>query len=224
MAHSAGEVEQMTALAGALVLNIGTLQEDWIENMILAARQANRCGVPVVLDPVGAGATPYRTNSVKRILQECRIDVIRGNASEIMALRGSGSTTKGVDSLHAVSAVKPLGSELARETGAVVAISGAEDFITDGERALSCLNGTPLLTKVTGTGCASTALIGAFLAVEPDCLEATALGIGFLNVCAEIALQRSSAPGSFAVALLDALFSITPREFSELLRITEERP
>jgi hydroxyethylthiazole kinase len=211
MAHAPEEVEEMVGIAGALVLNIGTLDRDWVEAMILAGRRANDLGVPVVIDPVGAGATAYRNSTMDRLLAEVRPAVIRGNASEILSLAG-GHGTRGVDATHAVDAAHEAARTLAADRSTVVAVTGPVDFVTDGDRAYSVGNGHHLLSRVTGTGCAATALIAAFLAPGGDRLEATTAALAFFGLAGERAAAVTTGPGSFAAALLDAIDSITPDE------------
>jgi hydroxyethylthiazole kinase len=170
MAHAAEEVEEMVSLAGALVLNIGTLSLPWVEAMLKAGKRANALHVPVILDPVGAGATRLRTDSAKRLIGGISIQVIRGNASEILSLGGekSGARTKGVDSVHTVDQAAETAMALARELRTTLAITGAVDLITDGERVCRVMNGHEMMGRVTGTGCTATVMIGAFLAVESN--------------------------------------------------------
>jgi hydroxyethylthiazole kinase len=221
MAHSRKEVADMTAMAGALVLNIGTLEEKWIEAMLLAAKAANQRGIPVILDPVGAGATGYRTRTVKHILGEAKISVIRGNASEVLSLAVDDVKTKGVDSSLSLSdEIVDAAGAIARQHGCIVAISGENDLITDGGRLLRVANGVPLMTRVTGLGCGLSAVAGAFCAVDhDDLLAATAAAFGFYGLCGELALGVSDRPGSFYVAFLDSLYSAGRTEIHEHLRI-----
>jgi len=221
MAHSRKEVADMAAMAGALVLNIGTLAEKWIEAMVLAAKAANQRGIPVILDPVGAGATSYRTRTVKHILDETKISVIRGNASEVLSLAVDDVKTKGVDSSLSLSAeIGDAAGAIARQHGCIVAISGEIDLITDGNRVLRVANGVPLMTRVTGLGCGLSAVAGAFCAVaRDDLLTATAAAFGFYGLCGELALGISDRPGSFYVAFLDSLYSVGSAEIREYLRI-----
>lgn len=221
MAHSIDEVEDMVSLARALVLNIGTLERQWIESMIKAGKKANELSVPVILDPVGAGATPLRTNASKRIINEVVLSSIRGNASEILSLSNEKGKTKGVDSLHEVEEVWKEGLELARGIKTVIAITGKVDFITDGKRAYRCFNGHPLLRWVTGTGCTATVIIGAFLAVEKDPLIATALGLAYFGLAGEKASEKTSSSGSYGVALLDAIYEIKEEEFADRMKLEE---
>ena len=210
MAHCRAEVEEMASFAGAVVLNIGTLQEDWVDAMILAARAANAKGIPVVLDPVGAGATTLRTEAVKRILRESRISVLRGNASEIFSLRSADIKTRGVDSaLDFSDEMIAAAKAMAREMACVIAISGPEDCITDGERVFRVGNGHPLMTRVTGMGCGLSSMVGAFCAVDAsDVAKATAAAFAYYGLCGDLAVQVSDKPGSFFVAFLDQLFAV----------------
>ncbi|WP_027360086.1 hydroxyethylthiazole kinase [Desulforegula conservatrix] len=220
MAHSMKEVEEMASIAGALVLNIGTLEDDWVNSMICAGKAANKKGIPVVLDPVGSGATALRTDSVKRIMSELNISVLRGNASEIFSLSTSDIKTRGVDSSLLVSdEIIESGKKLAKEKNCIIAISGEEDFITDGNRSFSVKNGHPLMTKVTGTGCGLTAVIAAFCSVAGrDLLEPTVAAFGFYGLCAEISAGVSEKPGSFSVAFIDTIYSAGEREIDSLLK------
>ncbi len=168
MAHAQEEMEEMTAIAGALVINIGTLSKHWIESMVAAAAFAKKRGIPVVLDPVGAGASKLRTETSLRIIRESRPGIIRGNASEIIALGLSEAKTKGVDSVHASSDAVGMGKDIAREHDCVVSISGIRDYIAYGETILAVNNGNAMMPRVTGMGCTASALTGAFAAVNPN--------------------------------------------------------
>jgi hydroxyethylthiazole kinase len=222
MAHAQNEVEDMVAFAGALVLNIGTLTDDWISSMIKAGKKASELDTPIILDPVGSGATPLRTNSAKNIISQTNIKVIRGNASEILSLRDENSKTKGVDSIHSVDEAAEAARNLADELHTTLAITGPVDLITDGTRVLRVSNGHPLMGYVTGTGCTATATIGAFLAVDKDPLSATATALAFYGLAGEIAAETASAPGSFMIQLLDALYTITPEKLREGCKIQGE--
>jgi hydroxyethylthiazole kinase len=201
-------------LAGALVLNIGTLSPSWVEAMRRAGKRANALHVPVILDPVGAGATRLRTDSARRLIEEVSIQVIRGNASEILSLAGekSGFSTKGVDSVHTVDQVAETVIGLSKELGTTLAVTGAVDLITDGERVCRVMNGHEMMSHVTGTGCAATVMIGAFLAVCPDHLEAAATGLSYFGLAGEKAAAKAFGPGSFQIALLDALYGMKEEE------------
>ncbi len=219
MAHAPNEVEEMVSLAGALVLNIGTLTDEWIDSMLTAGKAAAARRLPVVLDPVGSGATTLRTRSARRIISDVRPAVIRGNASEVLSLRNESSKTKGVDALHAVDDATRAAEALARELNAVVAITGPVDLVTDGRRMARVANGHFLMGCVTGTGCTATAAIGAFMAVDPDPLGAAATALAYFGLAGEVAAQTASAPGSFMIRMLDALYTITPEQLREGCRI-----
>ena len=221
MAHAAEEVEEMVSLAGALVLNIGTLSIPWIEAMIKAGKRANALHVPVILDPVGAGATALRTDSAKRLIEELSIQVIRGNASEILSLSRErpGSRTKGVDSVHTVDQVAQMAVALAGDLKAVLAVTGVVDLITDGERVYRVMNGHEMMSHVTGTGCTATAIIGAFLAVDSDSLKAATTGLSYFGLAGEKAAAKTSSPGTFQIALLDALYEMKEEELMAGARI-----
>src|SRR5437764_2137947 len=162
MAHAQEEVGEMAAIAGALVLNIGTLSPDWVEAMILAGQIANQRGTPVVLDPVGAGATTYRTETAKRILDEVRVTVLRGNAGEIATLVGVDAEVRGVESIDAGIEPADLARRAAQSLDVVASVTGPVDHVSDGDRVIAIANGHPLLASVTGTGCMSSALTGCF--------------------------------------------------------------
>lgn len=221
MAHAENEVQEMVAFAGALVLNIGTLTDDWIESMIAAGKRASELKTPVILDPVGAGATRFRTFSAKRIIDEIPISVIRGNASEILSLRNENSKTKGVDAVHSVDEATGTARIMARELDTTLAITGPVDLVTDGDRVVRVYNGDPLMAYVTGTGCTATAVIAAFLAVDDDPLTATATALAFFGLAGEVARKKASAPGSFMIQMLDALYSITPEDLHDGCKIDD---
>ena len=214
MAHAADEVEEMVSLASALVINIGTLSKHWIESMLKAGRRANELGVPIILDPVGSGATSLRTNT-----KELRLSVVRGNGSEILSIASDSIRTKGVETAHGAEQALETAREVATEIDSVAAITGPVDLITDGKRVIRCSNGHPMLGSVTGTGCAATVTIAAFASVTNDPLEATAAGLAFFGLAGEHAGTKTSSPGSFIVSLLDALYEITPAEFQAQARL-----
>jgi hydroxyethylthiazole kinase len=176
--------------------------------MLKAGRRANERNVPIILDPVGSGATKLRTESAKRLIDELQIDVIRGNASEVLSLAHEGSRTKGVDSIHDVDEAADAGSVLAKELHTTLAITGVVDLVTDGDRVRRVANGHELMGRVTGTGCTATVIIGAFLAGDRDPVEATATALAYFGLAGEVAGATAKAPGSFQIALLDALYTI----------------
>jgi hydroxyethylthiazole kinase len=211
MAHAKEEVGEMAQLAGALVLNIGTLSPHWVEAMILAGQIANQRGTPVVLDPVGAGATTYRTSTAKRILDEVRVAVLRGNAGEIATLVGVEAEVRGVESIDSGGDHAGLARHAASAFGLVASVTGPVDHVSDGDRVIAIENGHPLLASITGTGCMSTALTGCFLAVNPDePLDAAAEALVAFGVAGEDAARDAKGPGSFHVALYDALAALDP--------------
>ena len=224
MAHAEQEVREMVGIAQALVLNIGTLEPDWIRAMKLALAAARERGIPVVLDPVGAGATPYRNAALADLLQAGAPTIVRGNASEIMSLAGLAVRTRGVDSaassLEAVQAARSL----ARELGAVVCVSGADDHVVDASGRWATLsNGHPWMTRVTGVGCSASALVGAFAAVQPDAWRATLAAMAHLGVVGETAVERVQAVGAgvgrLQTELLDGLQLLEAGTFIDRLRL-----
>jgi hydroxyethylthiazole kinase len=219
MAHALNEVEEMVRIAGALVLNIGTLTDEWIKSMIKAAKAANKAGVPVLLDPVGAGATSLRTNSAKKILSSAKISLVRGNASEILSLCEAKNKTRGVDSIHTIDDAIESAKELALEYKSTIAITGPVDAITDGSSVVRVHNGLALMGRVTGTGCTASAICGAFLAVEKDVLSAATSALAVFGLAGEIAAKKAKSPGSYAVALIDALSDITADNCKKNCRI-----
>lgn len=221
MAHAREEVEEMVSFAGALVLNIGTLTPYWIDSMVRAGKRANEVNVPIILDPVGSGATTLRTESAKRLINEVKIHVIRGNASEVLSLAREGSRTKGVDSIHSVDAAADAAVVLSRELNTTLAITGEVDLVTDGRRTLKVFNGHQLMGYVTGTGCTATVIIGAFLSVDGDPVEAAGTALAYFGLAGEKAASKAQAPGSFQIALLDALYTIDQQQLKEGARIKE---
>jgi hydroxyethylthiazole kinase len=219
MAHAAEEVAEMASLASALVLNLGTLTPSKTEAMLIAGRKANERGIPIVLDPVGAGATTLRTQSSLRLLEELEIAVVRGNSGEIGALSGLHSVVKGVESVKGVDDPIAVARRMARRWKTVVAITGVQDIVSDGQRILGVDNGDPWLTTVTGTGGMATTMIAAFAAVEDDHLVATAGGLACFGLAAERAAEGAQGPASFKVALLDQVYSLTPKQLAEGARI-----
>lgn len=219
MAHAPEEVEEMVAFAGSLVLNIGTLTPAWVEGMLKAGKKANLLGIPVVLDPVGAGATLFRTETAGKLAHEISISVIRANASEILSLSGEKGLTKGVDAVHGVDEAAGAAADLSRKLGAVIAITGAVDLVTDGKNILRVLNGHERMGHITGSGCVASALIGAFAAVDADGLQATATALAAYGLAGEKAAGVSRGPGSFHPALLDALFHLNETDLLKNIRI-----
>ena len=222
MAHAREEVEEMVGLASALVLNIGTLSEQWIEAMLLAGGAASARGIPVVLDPVGAGATAYRTDTARRILDEVRVTVLRGNAGEVATLVGADAEVRGVESIAAGLEPAELAAQAGGQLGVVASVTGPIDHVSDGERTLAAANGHPLLAAVTGTGCISSALTGCFLAAKPEePLGAAAEALAAFGVAAEDAAVGADGPGTFHARLYDALAALDPATLDGRARISE---
>jgi hydroxyethylthiazole kinase len=220
MAHAREEVEEMASLASALVLNIGTLSPPWVEAMLAAGRAANDAGAPVVLDPVGAGATSYRTETAKRILDAVDVAVLRGNAAEIATLAGREAEIRGVESIGASDSAAELATNSARGVGAVVAVTGAVDHVSDGRQTLAVANGDPLLATITGSGCMSTAITGCFLAVRPEApLAAANEALVAFGVAGEDAASDAKGPGTFHATLYDALYALDPATLDERARV-----
>ncbi len=219
MAHAMREVEEMVGIARALVLNIGTLSDDWVEAMVLAGRAARARGIPIVLDPVGAGATSYRTATALRLLDEVSPTIVRGNGSEIRALVSSAGQTRGVDSVHGSEESLSAAQALSSARGCVVSVSGATDLIVSGERVARVHNGVALMTRVTGTGCTATAITGAFAALEPSAFLAATQAMAVLGVAGEVAAERATGPGSLQLGLLDALAALTPEDLERRVRV-----
>ena len=220
MAHAREEVEEMVQLAGALVLNIGTLSPPWVEAMLVAGKAANAAGVPVVLDPVGAGATRYRTDTARRLLEQVKVAVLRGNQGEVATLVGLAAEVRGVESIGGEGEPAELARAAARKHGLVASVTGPVDHVSDGERVLGVANGDELLTTVTGTGCMATAVTGCFLAVKEDTLEAAAEALAAFGVAAEDAARTATGPGSFHVGLYDALAALDPETLDSRARIS----
>ncbi|GCE23783.1 hydroxyethylthiazole kinase [Dictyobacter kobayashii] len=220
MAHAPEEVEEMVGLAGALVLNIGTLTVEQIESMLLAGKRANERGIPIVLDPVGAGATRFRTQNALRLLSELRIAVLRGNAAEIGALVGVEGETRGVESISAGAAPAVIARTASNNFGCTVAITGVHDVIVDGERTAEVANGHPLLGSITGSGCMATSLVGAFLAVESDPWQATIAALVAMGIAGEVAAPMAGGPGTFRSHLLDAVAALSYEQLCEQQRVS----
>lgn len=220
MAHAHEEVADMARVAKALALNIGTLTPYTVESMILAGKAANAAGVPVILDPVGYGATPLRVRATRQILDAVKVDILRGNLAEMAGIGGMASDIKGVDSAGAGASGQTVAFSVAEDLGLLAVVTGSIDYISDGIRLIRVENGHPLLTRVTGTGCAATAIIAAFAAVERDYVIASASALTCYGVAAEIAAAHSNGPGTFATALMDALYNLRPEDVIERARLS----
>jgi hydroxyethylthiazole kinase len=219
MAHAPQEVEAMAGAAGALVLNIGTLSEHWVDAMLLAGKAAQG---PIVLDPVGAGATGYRTDTAKRLLDELDVAVVRGNQAEIATLAGRRAEIRGVESIGSEDGAADLSRHAAGTLGCVVSVTGPTDHVSDGERVIAISNGHELLAAVSGTGCMSTAVTGAFLAAKPSApLEAAAEALVAFGVAGEDAARDAKGPGTFHAGLYDALYNLDPETLDGRAKVGE---
>jgi len=219
MAHAPEEVEEMANLAKALVINIGTLSAAWIDSMMKAGRAARLKGIPIVLDPVGSGATRFRTETAQSLLRTAPPSIIRGNASEIRSLVLADQRTKGVDSVHSSEETIEEAQALSRIVGCVVSVSGRTDLVVDGIRTIRVMNGHPLMSRVTGMGCTATVLTAAFAAVNPSFLEAAANAMALMGIAGEMAAEHSLGPASFETCFLDALYSLQESDIRCRLRM-----
>lgn len=220
MAHALNEVEEMVNIAAALVINIGTLNDDWIAAMQKAMLSAKKFNKPIAFDPVGAGATTYRTETTKKLLNIATPTVIRGNASEIAAIANQNITTKGVDSTQDSQAVVTVAQTLANLYQCTIVISGAVDFVVSQKRIFQIENGHPLMSKVTGMGCTATAIIGAFLAVNSDATIAAAHAMAVMGIAGEIAAEKSAGSGTLQINFLDTLYNLKAEDIANRLKLT----
>jgi hydroxyethylthiazole kinase len=219
MAHAPEEVEDMAELAKALVVNLGTLSIMWVNSMLKAGHVAKRKGIPIVLDPVGSGATKFRTESAKLLLSNTPPAVIRGNASEIRSLVLTEQCTKGVDSVHNPEETLEAARFLSSNYHCVVSISGATDLIVENNSVIRIRNGHPMMTHITGMGCIATALTGAFVAVNTSYFHAAANAMALIGIAGEMAAERCNGPGSFQVSFMDALYNIHKSDIESRLKM-----
>jgi len=219
MAHAEEEVAEMAGLAKALVINIGTLSRLWVHSMIEAVRAAHARRVPIVLDPVGAGATRFRTETAHRLLGEVPVTIVRANASEIRALCTADHLTKGVDSVHGSEQAIEAARALAARYSSVIAVSGATDLVVSGDAVIRVHNGHPMMPRVTGLGCTATALVGAFAAINPSPLRAAAHAMAVMGIAGELGAKNCPGPGTFQVRFLDALYQLRESDIRERLNM-----
>lgn len=218
MAHALDEVEDMVKIASALVINIGTLSPAWIESMARAAGAAVTKGIPLVLDPVGAGASRMRTETVQRLMRQAPPKILRGNASEIRALYHAEGETKGVESRHSSTAALEAAAEVNRLYQCVVSISGEVDFIVMHGKVSTIGGGHRLMPRVTGLGCTASALTGAFAAINGNYHQAAAHAMAVMAVAGEMAGEKAAGPGTFQVYFLDALHLMTKEDLARRLK------
>src|SRR4030042_1136585 len=223
MAHAEEEVVDMVRIANALVLNIGTLSKKWISSMKIALKEANRLGKPVILDPVGAGATSYRTKTVKDLLDIGSVSIIRGNASEIIALVTDGFTTKGVDSTENATNAIERAKLLQQKNKCIICVSGKIDYIISQDEIARIHNGHEMMQRMTGMGGSATAIIGAFAGVTNNYFEAAISGMALMGVAGELAVTESDGPGSLQMHFFDKLYNITSKEFFKTIKLEIDR-
>ena len=219
MAHAQEEVEEMAALARALVINIGTLSASWIDSMMKAGCAAKKKGIPIVLDPVGSGATRFRTETVQALVRNSAPSIIRGNASEIRSLVFAEQSTKGVESVHASEETLEAAQVLSAKLGGVVSVSGRTDLIVEDGRAIRIYNGHPLMSRITGMGCTATALTAAFAAINSSYFAAATNAMAVMGIAGEIAGDRCAGPASFEMYFLDALYAIQESDIARRLKM-----
>lgn len=225
MASSREEAEDMVKLANALVINFGTIDRETYQAMLLAGKAANKNNIPVIFDPVGVGATPFRTELANEFINEVAVSIIRGNASEINSLIGGTANTRGVDSGNVAVSRHSLAESAANKLQCVVVVSGAQDAISDGARTVIIDNGHPMLTKITGSGCMATALIGAFAGVADDMLTAATAGISTMSISGEITAAKMDHPqgtGTFRVYLIDCISLMTGEIWEQEVKLSEQ--
>ncbi len=221
MAHAPEEAAEMAGIASALVLNIGTLTTELVESMLLAARSANRKGIPVVLDAVGVGATRFRDMKAAEILDSVRVDVIKGNASEIARLAGEKAVTRGVESTEIETDLIAVAKKLSRERSSTVVITGEEDIIARDDRIFLVKNGHAIMGSIVGTGCMAASVIGAFASVERDFARAAAAALACYGIAGELAAARSDGPGSFKERFYDAVYNLDAETLESMSRVEE---
>ncbi|MBU3180745.1 hydroxyethylthiazole kinase [Clostridium psychrophilum] len=233
MAEDIHEVREMVSLASSLVLNIGILNTGSIEAMIAAGKKANELNIPVILDPVGVGATSYRNESCKKIMGEVKLAVIRGNLSEIKLIYGIDTVTRGVDasesfdvSSNEFAKAKEMARNFAEKFNTVVAITGEVDIITDGKNLYTVSNGHKMMSRVTGTGCMCTAVIGCYLGAGKNNLIAALAGVVSMGISGETAYERLDkeieGSGTFRVKMIDAMYNLCENEINKRSKINEE--
>ncbi len=219
MAHAKEEVAAMASIASSLVLNIGTLTVDFVEAMKLAVKSANKKGIPVVLDVCGAGATPLRDQKCFELLDEVRIDIVKGNASEIARISGEEVVTKGVDAGNVDKDIVEVARNLSQKRKCSVVITGKEDIVADENKIYIVKNGHSMMTNVVGTGCMATSVIGTFAAVEKDLAYACAAALACFGIAAECAAEQSSGPGSFKEKIFDCLFNLNKETIDKMQKV-----
>jgi len=219
MGCAADDTRELAKMASSVVLNIGTPNRENVDAMISAGKAANETGIPVILDPVGVGATKYRMDAARRILREVKVSVIKGNPGEIGALAGAGGRMKGVDSEGLDGDPVKTCISLSKDTGAVVAMTGAVDIVTDGNKVVTINNGHAMMNSISGTGCMAASVIGCYASCTSDMLTASAAALAVFSIAGNKAAKRSKGPGTFIINLKDELSALTPNEVIPLANI-----
>ncbi len=219
MAHAPEEVEQMTSISGALVLNIGTLTVSLVKSMILAGKKANEKNIPVVLDVVGAGATDLRTDKANEILNKVSVSILKGNSSEIGTIAGVKAETRGVEAISVTGDPIEIAKKLALEKNLTVVITGKEDIISNGKDVYICKNGHPMMGCFVGSGCMASSVIGTFAAVEKDYAIASANALSLFGIAGELAAKTAKGPASYKTNLVDEIFNINESKIRKMTRL-----
>ena len=220
MSDAAEDVPDMVKLASSLVLNIGTLNPRTVESMLIAGKKANELGIPIILDPVGVGATQYRTDTAWNLIDSLKIDVIKGNHGEISVLAGLGGRVRGVDSESGGNEIGEAARILAEKTGAIVAATGEVDYVSDGETITELSNGSPAMGSVSGTGCMLSSVVGAYVGACGVSVDSVVAAISVLNIASEVAVNEGKVygPGSFKTKLFDAVYNLSEEDVDRLIR------
>lgn len=222
MAHAKEEAGDMAKIASALVLNIGTLTIELVEAMKIAGKAANEKGIPIVLDAVGVGATKLRNDKAAELLKELKIDIIKGNASEIAKLAGEDVQTKGVEATKVDADLIEVAKKFANDKKAVVVITGVEDIVTNGSDVYICKNGHDMMGKFVGTGCMAASVIATFAAVEKDYAKAAASALVVFGIAGELASRIASGPGTYKEAFYDEIFNLDETDINDMEKLEKE--
>lgn len=221
MTHQPDEIDDLVAISGAVVCNMGIPAGTLPEALYRAGACANKLSKPLVFDPVGAGASGYRNQVCAKLLETASPDVIRGNGSEIIALAGQSGATKGVDSTQGALEARSAAKGLAIQHACVVCVSGETDLITDGNHEIRITNGHPMMPRITGLGCTATALVAAFAAVVEDKAEAVAGAMSILSIAGEIAAEHAAGPASLQTGIIDILYTMAQKDIEQRARISD---
>ncbi|WP_338791978.1 hydroxyethylthiazole kinase [Bernardetia sp. MNP-M8] len=222
MAHAIEEVEEITSISSSLVINMGTLSDKWVDSMVLAAKKAKEINTPFVFDPVGIGASTYRTLTAQKIIETATPNVIRGNASEIMALCKLSNSTKGVDSTMKTEDAVEGAINLSKKLNNTIVVSGEIDYIITGDAVNKISNGSALMPKVTGMGCTATSIVGACIAVESDIHLASTTAMAIMGIAGDMASKLSKGTGSFQVNFLDSLYLLSDEIIKTEIKLQKE--